>query len=962
MHPWFPSRFPCVLTSRSSLDNSQRTVCSTSALFAMEFVSLVSGGKDGIYNTLECLRLGLTLRCFANLYPPPAHGGDELDSFMFQSVGHTAIEALAECAGVPLIRRSTSGRSTNHGLLYSAAALAAASHVESAAGRAEQEDEIAALHALLADVCERFPGVRGVACGAILSTYQRGRVEAVCRALGLTPLALLWQREQAGLLADMIRAPVDAVLVKVASLGLSLSMLGGRIADLQPRLHTLAASAGLNECGEGGEYESLVLDAPFFVRRLRLVDVERVVISRDAIAPVAHLCVRACATEDREGGDIGRRAEALYDAPSPLGAAPATAAAAALAVLEDVSTGPAPASDAWLRSWLGTLRACAQDAGSKRVAPDLPRWPVLRPGLPTIDGGAGEDPAAAEMTAVLESLQLALRGRGCGLNDVVFVHLFLADMASFAAVNAAYCTFFGEFPPSRSCVQVETGCRDDSVAATGASVAGSPGNALVFVGGLSAGPLVRLDCVAVRGSGAALAASALAEEGAPAASAPPPRRSVLHVASLSRWAPLCLGPYSQANCAARLAWCAGQIGLRPETMRFVVPTPPPGATLPGGATRSASALALRAAAAAQLHQACLNTARVLAAVGSALPRALSLVVYVSDALLRCGRGGGGEDEGEGLEGLLLADVLAGACAWLAGVPAGVPAAESGGADGDSSDEDGSGVEERGPSSAAAPAGDVLEERSFSLGEGARDRPPYLRISSRPSAAPKDDSPLLVGPADAYTSAPVLSRVGRSLGLGDCPPRVALKLLAAQLPLRVVVVPRLPRDASVEVEALCVLEPSAPVRLAAGGDGSPSAARWACHWVADGSAASLWVDAPVGGGGRGGGSEEDTLAAAAAQQCGAAADHAAALLNAAGAADRVASACVYYATGQPGDGAAAAAAAAEAVRAALSRRQPPVECAVTLVPVVRIPALGEGGAVEDSRVACHVLLAAAGGEA
>jgi hypothetical protein len=38
---------------------------------------------------------------------------------------------------------------------------------------------------LLADVQRRFPEVQGVCCGAILSTYQRLRLEDVCARLGL---------------------------------------------------------------------------------------------------------------------------------------------------------------------------------------------------------------------------------------------------------------------------------------------------------------------------------------------------------------------------------------------------------------------------------------------------------------------------------------------------------------------------------------------------------------------------------------------------------------------------------------------------------------------------------------------------------------------------------------------------------------------------------------------------------
>jgi len=52
------------------------------------------------------------------------------------------------------------------------------------------------------------------------------------------------------------------------------------------------------------------------------------------------------------------------------------------------------------------------------------------------------------------------------------------------------------------------------------------------------------------------------------------RRDVLHVQSLSRWAPLCIGPYCQANRLLRgsLLFLAGQIGLVPETMQLAEAT------------------------------------------------------------------------------------------------------------------------------------------------------------------------------------------------------------------------------------------------------------------------------------------------------------------------------------------------------------------------------------------------------
>ena len=44
----------------------------------------------------------------ANLYPADA-GVDELDSHMYQTVGHTVVEAYAQCCGLPMLRRRIRG-------------------------------------------------------------------------------------------------------------------------------------------------------------------------------------------------------------------------------------------------------------------------------------------------------------------------------------------------------------------------------------------------------------------------------------------------------------------------------------------------------------------------------------------------------------------------------------------------------------------------------------------------------------------------------------------------------------------------------------------------------------------------------------------------------------------------------------------------------------------------------------
>jgi diphthine-ammonia ligase len=149
----------------------------------MKFVGLISGGKDSIYNIIECMAHGHTLIAVANLRGKEA--GVELDSQMYQTVGLEIVPFIAECLEVPLIQRELQGTSVNTGMYYQK------SSEESKSGLDEVED----LYELIADVKTRFPDVQAVSSGAILSNYQRLRVENICQRHKLMSLAYLWNRD-----------------------------------------------------------------------------------------------------------------------------------------------------------------------------------------------------------------------------------------------------------------------------------------------------------------------------------------------------------------------------------------------------------------------------------------------------------------------------------------------------------------------------------------------------------------------------------------------------------------------------------------------------------------------------------------------------------------------------------------------------------------------------------------------
>ena len=276
----------------------------------MKVIALISGGKDSTFNMMECVKHGHEIVALVNLRPPQSLSvrndkkgqvtaketdeevqvaGDgelvqELDSYMYQSVGNEILDLYAEAMELPLYRANITGKVINTDLEYEPN---------------DAHDEVEDLYRLLKDVKEDIESrhdfkIEGVSSGAIFSTYQKNRVENICKRLNMTSLAYLWQRNQYDLLSEMIDSGLDAMLIKVACIGLVPEKhLGKTIKELKPFLHDLETKYGINMCGEGGEYESLTLDCPLFKKKKISVDEFQLCIhSNDAFAQVGYLLLK----------------------------------------------------------------------------------------------------------------------------------------------------------------------------------------------------------------------------------------------------------------------------------------------------------------------------------------------------------------------------------------------------------------------------------------------------------------------------------------------------------------------------------------------------------------------------------------------------------------------------------------------------------------------------------------------
>jgi diphthine-ammonia ligase len=237
----------------------------------MRVVALLSGGKDSLLNACHCVVNGHELVAIAHLY---SEMGCELDSYMYQTVGNEAMDLLAECMNLPLYKKPICGTSLQTHLAYD---------------QFHEGDEVEDLFQLLRQV-QREKAIEAVASGAILSDYQRIRIEHVCRRLRLQHFAFLWRKDPWGILKDCKNIGLQAILVKTASIGLLPERhLGRNVNEIEDDLEELERLYGVHVCGEGGEYETWTLDCPLFEKSMSIESSSIFIHSADAFAPVAHL-------------------------------------------------------------------------------------------------------------------------------------------------------------------------------------------------------------------------------------------------------------------------------------------------------------------------------------------------------------------------------------------------------------------------------------------------------------------------------------------------------------------------------------------------------------------------------------------------------------------------------------------------------------------------------------------------
>jgi ABC transporter with metal-binding/Fe-S-binding domain ATP-binding protein len=199
---------------------------------------LFSGGKD------SCLALQKSMSLHDVVCLISVISRSE-ESYMFHVPNIWVTAKQAEAIGLPLVRRETRGEKEK-----------------------ELRDLKEAIEAAKADF-----GLEGVVTGAVKSVYQSTRVQRICRQLGLWCFNPLWLKDEIELLREVVENKYEAIISGVFAFPLDAKFLGKCLDnDMIQKLQRLKDEYGLSPAGEGGEIETTVLDAPFFKRRMEILD------------------------------------------------------------------------------------------------------------------------------------------------------------------------------------------------------------------------------------------------------------------------------------------------------------------------------------------------------------------------------------------------------------------------------------------------------------------------------------------------------------------------------------------------------------------------------------------------------------------------------------------------------------------------------------------------------------------
>lgn len=197
----------------------------------MRVSCLVSGGKDSIY-ALWCALHQYEVVSLINFV------SDNFESLLFHIPNSKYVSLVAEMFSIPLI----SVKIKSDGLKEEIEQLV------NAISKSETE---------------------AIITGGIRSEFQRYHFNRAALLANVKCFNPLWRLSPELIIKDLINNHFEIILISVSSMGLGKNFLGKKLTPkLIGKIKDISYGFDHAIIGEGGEYESFVLDAPFFPSRI----------------------------------------------------------------------------------------------------------------------------------------------------------------------------------------------------------------------------------------------------------------------------------------------------------------------------------------------------------------------------------------------------------------------------------------------------------------------------------------------------------------------------------------------------------------------------------------------------------------------------------------------------------------------------------------------------------------------
>ena len=204
----------------------------------MKIGVLFSGGKDSCYSAYLAKKvLKHELVCLISVL------SENKESYMFHTPSIKRTKYQAESMGLPLIIQKTKG---------------------------EKEKELKDLEKVIKKAKDKYK-IEGIVTGALHSVYQASRIKKICDKLKLKCINPLWHKNEIEYLNELIKNKFKIIVIGVAAYPLDKSWLGRKIdKSFVKEVKKLKEKYKIHPAGEGGEFETFVLNCPLFKKSIKI--------------------------------------------------------------------------------------------------------------------------------------------------------------------------------------------------------------------------------------------------------------------------------------------------------------------------------------------------------------------------------------------------------------------------------------------------------------------------------------------------------------------------------------------------------------------------------------------------------------------------------------------------------------------------------------------------------------------